>query len=151
MMVRWTYPSKEISNGLACATNLTKLLKKSSKHEHKIYDLRPMKLESDCRNGFILSTHILFWFKLWLYLFEVSGWRSLRQNEPKQRNFTRSTLCDEFDEIRWKKLETWTPKFMIYGWRNSKPIVEMDSYHRHTSYFYSNLDCVDLKRVGEEV
>jgi hypothetical protein len=40
-------------------------------------------------------------------------------------------------------------KFMIYGWRNSKPIVQMDSYHRHASfscaaYFDLKHCCIDF-------
>jgi hypothetical protein len=40
-------------------------------------------------------------------------------------------------------------KFMIYGWRNSKPIVQMDSYHQHASfscaaYFDLKHCCIDF-------
>jgi hypothetical protein len=67
-MVRWTYSSKEISNSWACAMNLAKF---AQKWKHEIYDLGPTKLETDCQNVFISSTHIffmysLFWFEPWL-------------------------------------------------------------------------------------
>jgi hypothetical protein len=54
-MVRWTYSSKEISNGWACAKNLTKFVQKT---KQEIYDLQLGKLEANCGNWFMSSRHI---------------------------------------------------------------------------------------------
>jgi hypothetical protein len=63
--------------------NLRKIAQKSAKHEHVIYDLQLTKLETDCQNGFISSTHT---FSCTSYFdsehvcvdYKINMWRSLR-------------------------------------------------------------------------
>jgi hypothetical protein len=55
------------------------------------------------------------------------------------------TVCDE--RIRSKKALNMNTKFTIYGWRNSKPIVRMDSYHRRAFFRVHHRESVNFKTL----
>jgi hypothetical protein len=82
-----TYSSKKISNGWVCVINLAKF---AQNFILKIDDLRPTKLETDCQNWFISSTHIFFMYCLFLIrnmvvlIWREDMWSSLRESEPNR-------------------------------------------------------------------
>ena len=56
---------------------------------------------------------------------------------------TPQRIFQTVERVRWiwqNSLKTSYTKLMIYDWWNSKPIVGIDSYHRHTSFSYTTYD-----------